>query len=145
MPPPINPKVLEAVDAMCRGVGIDQAIQSYGLKDCENLRRNLRRHMQKRQAPVARSTSTSSTAVDVSSDAEVLCDFAAKAAAGQGHPGEAVHPRGQGSQDSLRLVRRAALRFFGQVGGGAQRMVRPAQGQRGTGNRATGRRRAAAV
>ena len=76
--PPINAKVLKAVNAMCRGVGIDRAIQSNGLKDCENLRHNLRKHMRKRQAPVARSTSTSSTAVDLSSDAEVLYDFAAK-------------------------------------------------------------------
>ena len=53
MPPPINPKVLKAVNAMCRGVGIDRAIQSNGLKYCEYLRRNLRRHMQKRQAPAA--------------------------------------------------------------------------------------------
>ena len=41
---------------------------------------------------------------------------------------ESVHPRGQGAQDPHRLVRRAALRFFWQVGGGAQRMVGPAQG-----------------
>ena len=73
------------------------------------------------------------------------CAKIVAAGGGQGHPGEAVHPRGQGAQDPHRLVRRAALRFFGQVGGGAQRMVGPAQGQRGTGNRATGRRRAAAV
>ena len=78
MTPPINPNVLEAVDAMCRGVGIDQAIQHNGLKNCDSLRRNLRKHVQKRQAPVARSTSTSSTAVDLSCDAEALCDFAAK-------------------------------------------------------------------
>ena len=78
MAPPINPKVLKAVNAMCRGVGIDRAIQSNGIKDCENLRHNLRKHMRKRQAPIARSISTSSTAVDLSSDAEVLCDFAAK-------------------------------------------------------------------
>ena len=83
--PPINPNVLEAVDAMCRGVGIDQAIQHNGLKNCDSLRRNLRKHVQKRQALAACSStstrSTSSTAVDLSSDAEVLCDFAAKAAA----------------------------------------------------------------
>ena len=81
MPPPINPKVSKAVNAMCRGVGIDRAIQSNGLKNCDSLRRNLRKHVQKRQAPVARSTSTSRTAVDLSFDAEVLCDFAEKAAA----------------------------------------------------------------
>ena len=81
MPTPINPKVSKAVDAMCRGVGIEQAIRRYGLKECNNLRHNLRKHMRKRQALAARSTSTSSTAVDLSSDAEVLCDFAAKAAA----------------------------------------------------------------
>ena len=84
MAPPINPKVFKAVDAMCRGVGIEQAILRYGLKECNNLLHNLRKHMRKRQAPVARSTSTSSTAVDLSSDAEVLCDFAAKAAAAGG-------------------------------------------------------------
>ena len=78
MPPPINPKVLKAVNAMCRSVGIDRATQSNGLKDCENLRHNLCKHMRKRQAPIARSISTSSTAVDLSSDAEVLYDFAAK-------------------------------------------------------------------
>ena len=75
MAPPINPKVSKAVDAMCRDVGIEQAILRYGLKECNNLRHNLRKHMRKRQAPVARSTSTSSTAVDLSSDAEILCDY----------------------------------------------------------------------
>ena len=33
MAPPINPNVLEAFDAMCRGVGIDQTIQHNGLKN----------------------------------------------------------------------------------------------------------------
>ena len=81
MPPPINPKVLETVDAMCRGVGIEQAILRHGPKECKNLRHNLRKHMRKHQALAASSTSnSSSTAVDLSFDARVLCDFAVKAA-----------------------------------------------------------------
>ena len=97
MAPPIDPKVLKAVDAMCRGVGIDQAIQKNGLKNCDSVRRNLRKHVQNRQAPAACSStisSPSSTAVDLSSDATVLCDFAAKAAAAAETSAAAAWERG---------------------------------------------------
>ena len=72
MAPPINPKVSKAVDAMCRDVGIEQAILRYGLKECNNLRHNLRKHMRNRQAPVARSTVRAVVAAGIVHQAELI-------------------------------------------------------------------------